>query len=259
MQNLKLGLKLFTNQHDFYKEKIIKFWEEKKYSYIEIFVNPDQMEYLPLWENLKNKYEMPFTIHAPQYSEGVNLSDSDNKSENMRIYAQVKDYSKAIDAMYVVSHCGMDGNLDETIKQLNMINLPINVENIPYCSRRHPEMYCQGSTVEEIEYVRKNTNCGFCLDVGHAFCSAVILKKDKYEYLKQFNALNPDCYHLSDGEINNKFDIHLNINKGDYDWKKIIKMLNKNKNMTLETILKSSKTQDIIEHFEQDTEYLQKL
>lgn len=261
MKDLKLGLKLFTNQLDLYKHKAIELWEQKKFSYIEVFVNPDQLNFLPDWENFKNKYSIPFTIHAPQYSEGVNLSQKEFGTENKRIYAQVKDYAKALDVMYIVAHCGMDGTIEETVRQLNNIDLPaqVNVENIPYCSRRHPNMYCQGSIVEEIEYVKNNTSCGFCLDVGHAFCSAVKLGFDQYKYMEKFNNLKPDCYHLSDGRINEKHDVHLHLPNGDYDWQRIMNILNSDKNMTLETILKSSSTLDDIQGFEQDVTYLNSL
>ena len=258
MSKLKLGLKLFTNQLDLYKDKAIELWEQGKYSYIEVFVNPDQTDLLPSWEKFKNKYSIPFTIHAPQYSEGVNLSQKEFESENMRIYSQVKDYAKALDVMYIVAHCGMDGELEETVRQLNKIKLPINVENIPYCSRRHPDMYCWGSKVEEIEFVKNNTDCGFCLDVGHAFCSAVKLGINQYEYMENFNSLNPDCYHLSDGKINEKHDVHLHIPHGDYDWQKVFDVINPTKNMTLETIVKSSTLEDI-DIFGQETAYLNSL
>lgn len=259
MNNLKLGLKLFTNQLGLYKDKAIEFWDKGLYSYIEVFVNPDELVYLKDWENFKNKYGIPFTIHAPQYSEGVNLSQKEFESENKRIYSQVKDYKNAIDAMYIVAHCGMDGSIEETVRQLNNIDLNINVENIPYRSRRHPDMYCWGSKVEEIQFVKQNTNCGFCLDVGHAFCSAVHFGLNQYDYMDKFNNLNPDCYHLSDGEIQSPLDVHLNIAKGDYDWARILKSLNSDKNMTLETILKSSKTLEVINCFESDVSYLQNL
>lgn len=258
MDNLRLGLKLFTNQLNIYKDKTIELWEKKCFSYIEVFVIPNQIEYLHQWEIFKSRYNIPFTIHAPQFSEGVNLSQKEFEFENKRVYSQVKDYKNALDAMYIVAHCGMGGTLEETVRQLNNIDLPVNVENIPYCSRRHPQMYCQGSKVEEIEFVQKNSSCGFCLDVGHAFCSAVYLGFNPYEYMRKFNDLNPDCYHLSDGKISDKFDIHLNISKGDYDWQRIMDIIHHDKNMTLETILKSSESVDVINNFEQDTIYLQR-
>ena len=60
-------------------------------------------------------------------------------------------------------------------------------------------------------------------------------------------------------EISDKFDIHLNISKGDYDWQRIMDIIHPDKNMTLETILKSSESVDVINNFEQDTIYLQRL
>ena len=75
----------------------------------------------------------------------------------------------------------------------------------------------------------------------------------------KFNNLKPDCYHLSDGRINEKHDVHLHLPNGDYDWQRIMNILNSDKNMTLETILKSSSTLDDIQGFEQDVTYLNSL
>ena len=70
--------------------------------------------------------------------------------------------------------------------------------------------------------------------------SAVSQGFNQFEYLERFLKLNPKSYHLSDGEFNNRIDIHYHLKDGDYDWDKIFKMLNKNLNWTLETLTKKN-------------------
>ena len=105
-------------------------------------------------------------------------------------------------------------------------------------------------SIKEIKFIIDRHPCKFCLDVGHAFCSAVYFGVEQFEYLEQFQALKPDCYHLSDGDFDSHIDIHYHIGKGDYDWKRIFSIIDTNKNMTLETVKKSGI--ESLEFFAQD-------
>lgn len=157
------------------------------------------------------------------------------------VYEQVNTYAKALDAEYTVVHGGMDGDVEEIIRQASVIKpYKMRIENKPYVAPRNPDkMVCRGATPEEIKYIKDNLGCGFNYDVGHSFCAAVSLKIDQYEIIKQFEALKPDSYHLSDGEFDNRIDIHYHLGKGDYDWAKILPMIDDSKNWTLETIKKN--------------------
>ena len=235
---MKIGIKQFSDQLEQYKEDLIKY--KDKYDYIELYVYPAQMDKLQGWINLKNQYNMKFTIHAPHYSQHVNLADKSYFEYNKMVYEQVNVYAKALDAEYTVVHGGMDGNVEEIVRQIEIIKpYKMRIENKPYVAPRKPDsMICRGATVQEIKYIMENYDCGFNLDIGHAFCSAVSQKINQIEYLKQFLELKPNSYHLSDGEYNNRIDIHYHLKAGDYDWKKIFPLLDKNLNWTLETITK---------------------
>ena len=239
---MKIGIKQFSNQLESYKDDILAFKKENLFDYLELFVFPGQMEYLDGWLELKRKHDIKFTIHAPHFSQGCNLADKDKLHYNEMVYMQVNTYAKSLDAEYTVVHGGMDGSVEEIVRQLNIIKpYKMRIENKPYVAPRNPDkMVCRGATPEEIEYIMQNCKCEFNLDIGHAFCSAVSQGFNQFEYLERFLKLNPKSYHLSDGEFNNRIDIHYHLKDGDYDWDKIFKVLNKNLNWTLETLTKKN-------------------
>lgn len=237
---MKIGIKQFCNKFEFYKEYLIKGFEENLYDYIELYVTANQLENLSYWKNLKEKYNINFTIHAPHFSQGVNLADKNLFEHNKKVYQQVNLYAKELNAEYMVVHAGMDGSIEEVERQINIIKpYKFKIENKPFVAPRNPEkMLCRGATIKEISYIMEHCNCEFNLDVGHAFCSAVSQNLNQYEYLDDFLKLNPTSYHLSDGLFGDKIDIHYHFNDGDYDWNKIFSKLNKNIPWTLETITK---------------------
>lgn len=258
MKNLHLGLKLFSNQLNRYREETIKLLEKNKFSYIELFVFPDSDEDLTGWKNFKEEFSLNFTLHAPHFSNGVNLADKDFEKRNIEVYDTVKRYKKELDAKYIIVHGGMNGSLDEVVRQLDLIDIPdMRIENKPPVSPRNPDNKCRGAIFEEIKFIIDRHPCKFCLDVGHAFCTSVNLNIDRFDYLKKFNSLNPDCYHLSDGEFNNRIDKHFHIGKGDYDWKKIFQIIDVTKNMTLETVTK--KGIESLELFSEDVDAVNNL
>lgn len=255
---MRIGIKQFSDKLNFYKEDLIKFWSKNLFDYIELYVYPNHLEYLNGWVMLKRNYGINFSIHAPHFSQGVNLADENNFEFNKIAYEQVNTYAKALDAEYTVVHGGMNGNVEEIVRQISIIKpYKMRIENKPFVAPRNPDsMVCRGATVEEIKYILNNYDCGFNLDVGHAFCSAVSQNINQFDLLKDFLALNPDSYHISDGEFNNRIDIHYHLNVGDYDWSKIFSMLDKNKNWTLETITK--KDTDGLDLVQKDIEFLKK-
>lgn len=251
---MKIGIKQFSDQLDIYKQDLIKYRD--KYDYIELYVYPNQENNLKDWISLKNEYNMSFTIHAPHFSQLVNLADSSYFEFNKKVYEQVNTFAKALDAEYTVVHGGMDGSAEEIVRQINLIKPhKMRIENKPFVAPRKPDtMVCRGAEPQEIRYIMENCGCGFNLDVGHAFCSAVSQNINQINYLKQFLELNPKSYHISDGEYNNEIDIHYHLGDGDYNWNEIFPLLNKNLNWTLETITK--KNTDGLNHVLKDIELI---
>ena len=210
------------------------------------------------WKELKKEFSLNFTLHAPHFSNGVNLADKDLEKRNIEVYDQVKRFKEELEAQYIIVHGGMEGSLDETVRQLDLINPPdMRIENKPPVSPRMPDKQCRGAKVEEIQFITDRHPCKFCLDVGHAFCAGVYYGIEQFENLKLFQALNPDCYHLSDGNFESHIDIHYHIGKGDYDWEKVFKIIDISKNMTLETVKKAGS--EPLNLFAQDVDEVNKL
>lgn len=235
---MKLGLKLWSTNTDFYLEEAEKLYKQSIFDYIELYVMPNTLETIEKW----NKSNIPFTLHAPHFVHGVNLADKTKEESNLEIFKQVNEFFMALNASYVVVHSGIEGIIEETISQFTKIEDKIPtlkskllIENKPYIAPLKRELICRGAIFEEIKKVIDETSCGFCLDVGHAICTANSLKIEPFSYLKKFNGLNPACYHLSDNFINSEIDGHMHLGKGNYDFNKIFEIINADKNIAIET------------------------
>ncbi|MCD8378523.1 MAG: TIM barrel protein [Candidatus Gastranaerophilales bacterium] len=259
MGKLRLGLKLFSNQYEKYKNEAIEIIKAGYADYIELFVYPDSLDMLKKWETLKTNYDICFTIHSPHSSHNVNLVVPELLEHNKKIYSQMDTYMDALGAEYMIIHCGRKGNVKETVRQLDIINpQKMIIENTPYYTPHMPDIAAAGGLIEDIKYVLDNHDCKFCLDIGHAFCTAAAIGQKPYDYLEEFNNLNPYCYHLSDGEINSIIDKHYHLSKGDYNWERIMSIINHNRNMTLETITKNY-SKSLLCEFVNDTKLLREL
>lgn len=235
---MKLGLKLWSNNTNNYLQEAERLYNQEIYDYIELYVVPDTLETIKKWQKLN----IPFTLHAPHFVHGANLSDKTKEKNNIEIYKQVNEFFNELKAGYIVVHSGIEGTIEETIRQLkniishySLLTTHYLIENKPYIAPLKRDLICRGATLEEIKKVIEEVGCGFCLDIGHVICTANSLKIEPYTYLKQFNDLNPTCYHLSDNFIDNEIDGHMHLGKGNYDFKKIFDIINLNKNIAIET------------------------
>lgn len=255
MQNL--GLKLWSINADAYFEEAKKLYENKYFDFIELYVVPETLDKLNKWVELKDSCGIPFNLHAPHFAHNTNLAKKEYEKVNIKTYNEVKEFAKRLKPSYIVVHGGMDGDVKETVRQLKNIELDkMIIENKPYIAPLGERKLCRGASVEEISMIMNEIGCGFCLDVSHAVCAANSFKIDPYEYLKEFNNLNPVCYHLCDGQIESKVDLHLNFGKGNYDLNKIFSIIDERKNIAIET-RKSSK--ENLNDFEKDIIYLRNI
>lgn len=258
---MNIGLKLWSNNTDYYFDEAEKLYEQGIYDYIELYVVPGTLPSLDNWKTLN----IPFTLHAPHFAHGINLAKKECEKTNFEIFKEVKQFADGLKAEYVVVHSGIDGSIEETARQfkniianLSSLNSKYIIENKPYKAlpNKMKGEFCRGALVEEIEFVINETGCGFCLDVGHAICSSNTLKENPYEFLKNFNTLNPTCYHLSDNFIDSEFDKHLHFGNGNYDFKKIFDIINADKNIAIET---NKENKENLNDFIQDVKWLRNL
>jgi len=249
----KFGLKLWSINENYLTEAI-RLYEEEVYSYIELYVVPESYpKFSDMWAGLQQKHNIPFVIHAPHFGHDLNLAKISSYERNMKLYQETKRFADLLSVDYIIFHPGVDGDITETVRQLNQIgDKRIIIENKPYYAM-DSKLVCNCNSPEDMSFLIQETGLGFCLDVGHAFCSAKAREVDELIFLKEFMSLQPKLFHLSDGLIDSVFDEHLNIGKGNYPLKDILKTIGANKQITIET---NKNSQTNLEDFKQDVKNL---
>ena len=249
----RIGLKLWSINTDTYLNAAVQLHQQGIFDYLELYVVPDTLHTLDLWRNTN----IPYQIHAPHFAHGVNLARPEKLADNQRFYEQVATFFRELDAEYTVVHLGIEGDIEEAIRQLGIINPPsVLIENKPYLAPFGEGLCCRGATLPEIEQVMLGTGCGLCLDIGHALCTANFLRQDPYETLAAFQQLSPQCYHVSDNFIDSHIDRHLNFGQGNYDFLKIFSLLTSIRNLTIET---NKNSKDDLQDFVGDVQFLKGL
>ncbi|MGX8716972.1 MAG: sugar phosphate isomerase/epimerase family protein [bacterium] len=211
-----IGLKLWSTNTGTYFKEAQRLYEQGVYDYLELYIVPNTLETLPQWQQL----EIPYIIHNPHSAQGFNLADKDKRENNRRIYDQSKQFADALNAEYIIFHGGKDGNIEETVMQLSAFHEPhALIENLPvYPLPNSPFKRCRGATFEELRFIKNETNCGFCLDFGHAICSANTQGKEPLAFLKELMTLEPKMYHLSDlTDVHSFYDSHAHLGTGTLD------------------------------------------
>lgn len=228
----KIGLKLWSINTDYYYDEAIRLYNDGVFDYIELYVVPDSLDTIKKWKTMN----IPFIIHAPHFAHNVNLADINKFEYNKQIYNQVEEFRIGLNAEYTIVHSGIEGNVDEVVRQLGIIQ-PKNIliENKPYRAPLGEKKLCRGYSIEEVLKIIKEIGCGFCLDIGHAICSANSLGEEPYTYLENFNKLNPVMYHISGNYIDSSVDKHLHLNQGSYDYQKIFNIIKDGKYISIET------------------------
>ncbi|GBR76885.1 hypothetical protein NO2_1365 [Candidatus Termititenax persephonae] len=233
----RIGLKLWNINIDYYLPEARKLYSQGIFDYIELYIVPGHLAELSLWKGL----EIPFDIHAPHSRHGMNLAKKKLRETNLQLYAETKTYADELNARHIVFHGGAGGDYKETAKQLENISDPRAlienkpIEPLPFIK----EDFYVGSVIEEIGFIKNFAKCGFCLDIGHAFCAANYLGFEPYQYVEQFMRLSPQIMHLSDLKTNGTQDEHLNFGQGDLDLKRLLNILPANMDITIETEKKS--------------------
>jgi sugar phosphate isomerase/epimerase/RimJ/RimL family protein N-acetyltransferase len=229
----QIGLKLWSTNENYFEEAK-RLFAGGFYDYIELYVVPESLSFIDFWKRLK----VPYVIHGPHFGHGLNFADPQKSGDNLRMAEQALRFADALHAESVIFHPGVEGSIEETVRQLKHIADPrILIENKPY--RGFGDVICTGSRPEEIEYVMHQCNIGCCLDIGHAICAANSHKIDHKVFLKQFLALAPSMYHLTDGDPDNELDSHEHLGQGGYELEMLTELLDPGKPVTLETEKKS--------------------
>lgn len=237
----KYGLKLFSINENYVKDAV-KLYNEGFYEYIELYIVPESYQnFINIWKNL----DIPYIIHAPHFRNGMNLADSSNLNQNIRLSKETKLFADELNADFIIYHPGIAGDIKETVKQLNIIDdKRIVIENKPYFTVLNDGNICNGHSPEEIKYVLDNANVGFCLDIGHCFCAANARKINQIDYLKQFLEVKPNLFHLTDNDFSSSVDKHFHFGEGNYDLEKIFELVPDNALITIETVKNNKENLD---------------
>jgi endonuclease IV len=217
---MQLGLKLGSLNTNF-TEDILSFYKAGYFQYIELFAAPESFDdTIEYWK----QFVMPTVIHAPHSFAGMNLSLPEEREGNKKKIQETLRFADVLKSEYIIFHSGLNGNINETISQLRpFIDSRCLIENKPM--RGLNDEKCLGSTPEELVYILNELQTGFCLDFGHAICTANSLKKKPLEFINEFILLNPNMYHLTDGDYTGEYDSHLHYGKGTFPLKELLKMI----------------------------------
>jgi len=217
---MQLGLKLGSLNTN-YTEDILSFYQAGYFQYIELFAVPESFdETIEYWK----QFSIPTVIHAPHSFAGMNLSLLEERENNKKKIQETFQFADALKSEYIIFHSGVNGKVEETINQLRpFIDSRCLIENKPM--RGLNDEKCLGSTPEEIKYILNELQAGFCLDFGHAICTANSLKKEPLEFIKELLPFNPRLYHLTDGDYKSEKDTHMHYGEGTFPLKELLKMI----------------------------------
>lgn len=209
MSNIKFGLKLWSLNYNLLDEAR-KLIEDGIFHYIELMPVPDT-EISPF-----QKIKVPYIIHITSDKYGVNIADKEKEDFNLEMIDNSLKWADMLGAEYLILHPGF-GEIKTAKKFLERINdKRVLIENMPKNGINNEKMI--GFTPEQIKELTGN-RFGFCLDFNHAIKGALSLKKDYKNYIKGFLKLKPAMFHISDGNLDQEKDQHLNIGEGEYDFK----------------------------------------
>jgi deoxyribonuclease IV len=230
----KIGLKLWTtNLH--YIQAAQDLFARKVFDYIELFTVPGSLDTILRWKETN----IPCVLHAPHSFAGLNPADPSKRDSNMKLVRQVDEFFRVLSPVFVIFHPGLEGDLKEAISQLQSFGdrfpemyQKVVIENKPQISLRGEN--CLGASPTEMRSLLDNTRRGLCLDFGHAICYSVAVKRDWRKVIDEFLAMNPVMYHLCDGFLSIK-DAHEHLGSGEFDLPYLIRRMEQDKPVSLET------------------------
>lgn len=228
---MKIGVKIFS-------EKDFALHFENKADFLEVMAIEGKD-----YSFLKD-YNLPIVIHAQHEKFGFNAADRSIRDRNLKSINFAIKLANSLDAEKIIVHPGklFDYNcsIQEAINFLKKLDERIIIENLPENGfGRHFLCTNAEETREFLEKVKK----GFCLDINHAISSALYIKKDYLQDLKEYLSLEPAHYHLGGQKIEGDIT-HLALEEGDINLKEVLKLLPKDAEITLETKHDIAKTEN---------------
>lgn len=250
---LNIGLKIGSKDVQ-YTDEILCCYEKGIFQYIELFtLNGTYESTISYWR----QFDIPFGVHAPHSAAGLNLANTSLRKDNqVKIVESIK-FADKLKAKYIIFHSGTNGMPDEVIRQLKpFADERFLIENKPV--KGLDGSTCVGCICDELSQIIDGigNGTGFCLDFGHAICTANTLKKEPVEYINELYRLNPRVYHLTDGDYASELDCHLHYGKGSFPLKELLSFVPDNGMVTNEAKRNNSGN---LKEFIVDSDFLNKL
>lgn len=173
----------------------------------------------------------------------MNLSLKEQRNSNTKKLRETFQFANSLHTEHIIFHSGIDGDIEEAVCQLRpFMDSRCLIENKPIKGLNNEK--CIGTKPTEIKYMLNKLKAGFCLDFGHAICAANSLKRDPMTLIKEFMALGPSMYHLTDGDYTSEYDSHLHYGKGTFPVKELLKLVPNTAKLTNEAKHDSSENLD---------------
>ncbi|MGI6657727.1 MAG: sugar phosphate isomerase/epimerase family protein [Desulfobulbus sp.] len=216
------GLKLWSTNTGYYLPAARALYAEKLFDYIELYIVPGDTASLGAWQGL----DIPFLIHCAHSSHGFNLSLAQAAPLNRRLFQEAVRYYAALHAAGIIIHPGVEGEIEETIRQINSLiqttGIPpstLFLENKPAITLTNERATASSSA--EMFRIREATGTGFVLDIAHAVKFALSKKLDIWTVLDDFMQYKPEIIHICDARMTTPYDEHLHIGDGELVFEKI--------------------------------------
>ena len=235
---MKIGVKIYK------EENFLNYFEDKADFFEVQAIQKYNYDFL-------KKYKKPFVIHAEHFTQGSNPADKTMVKQNLKSLKFAQKLADETGAKKIIFHPGRIANhncsKEQSIKFIKDIkDKRILIENL---FQDNPVTL----TPKDIKDFMEITNHRFCFDFSHAIAAANILKTEPYLFIKDFLKLNPFHYHIGGQKMNSKIDSHFSFfnKKSDIPVKKLLSLIPKDSEITLEVTADIKKT-------EKDLEYVRK-
>lgn len=226
----RIGLKLYSTNTGLIPEAL--FLRNKYFDFVELYIIPGSYDNtINAWK----EFDVPYVIHAPHSFHEVNLARSECRRTNIDHMREVQRFADELRADVIIVHGGNNGNINETIEQLRMINdSRIVVENKPKIGILN-EICIGWSPSEYMQFREAGVLHGFALDFTHAICAARATDNDDWKFIQSLLEFEPKIFHLSDGDSSSQKDMHLNLGKGSLNLEQFLSIIPVNGLVTVET------------------------
>lgn len=207
---LKLGLKIWSTNTDWFSEAA-DLCDRGIFDLIELYLVPGTT-----LEQIRPLSGLPVRIHAPHENHG--FDPFTYAAEHVRQFRElIYPAATLFGSPTVVVHSGVGDDEARFAHQLALIADPrLLVENMPF--RALDGRVCFGHSLRQLTYIRQTLGRPLCIDLGHAVKSANSQSLPYQRFISDIVAtLQPDYFHLSDGDQATDHDEHLDLGQGTYD------------------------------------------